>query len=171
MNHPLKTDYYSYYGSPLGEILLTSDGESLTGLSFIDDDLLKKKLCSEDIAVIRDTILWLDQYFDGTIPSFTPKLKAEGSAFRERVWQILLTIPYGQTMTYKQIAEIIAKERNMKKMSAQAIGNAVGHNPIGLIIPCHRVIGSDGSLVGYAAGLERKKKLLELEKTMSDRHR
>ena len=144
----------------MGIIVLSSDGKALTGLGFTEEetiDVLQEK------ELFRDAIRWLDQYFQGEIPAKIPKLKAQGTAFQERVWQILLDIPYGQTMSYGEIAKIIAKERGIKKMSAQAVGNAVGRNPIALIIPCHRVIGSDGSLIGYAAGLKRKEKLLELE--------
>ena len=159
----MKTEHICYYDSPLGILVLKSDGEALSSLCFADHYEGSDKNVFPEDHVLEETIYWLDAYFQGEDPGTTPKLKPQGTAFQERVWQILLTIPYGKTMSYGQIAEIIAEERGMKKMSAQAIGNAVGRNPIALIIPCHRVIGSDGSLTGYAAGLERKKKLLERE--------
>lgn len=110
------------------------------------------------------TVRWLDIYFSGRDPGFTPQLFLEGSSFRREVWDILLTIPYGRTMTYGQIAGIIAEQRGLDRMSAQAVGGAVGHNPVSLIVPCHRVVGADGSLTGYAGGIGRKAKLLTVEK-------
>ena len=113
---------------------------------------------------IRDrTRRWLDLYFSGREPGFTPALNPAGSAFRRAVWEILLKIPYGKTTTYGQIAREIAAARGLAKMSAQAVGGAVGHNEISIIIPCHRVIGAHGSLTGYASGIDRKIKLLQLE--------
>ncbi|MBQ6559643.1 MAG: methylated-DNA--[Erysipelotrichaceae bacterium] len=158
-------DYIYHYESPLGGITLASDGEALIGLWFDDQkyfgSVLKEPFLEERLPVFDDALRWLDDYFSGQIPPFTPKLHLRTTAFRQRVWQALLAIPYGQTMTYKQIARLIDETG---KMSCQAIGNAVGHNAISLIIPCHRVIGSDGSLVGYAGGLDRKKRLLAMEK-------
>ena len=161
-------DYTYHYKSPLGDITFASDGENLTGLWFdgqkyfantIDGSFTEKLL-----PVFKDTIRWLDIYFDGQEPDFTPPLSFKTTKFREDVWQILLSIPYGRTMTYGQIAEIIARQRDIPKMSAQAVGGAVGHNPVSIIIPCHRVVGTDGSLTGYAGGVDRKLKLLILEK-------
>lgn len=108
-----------------------------------------------------DTKRWLDVYFTGREPDFTPPLHPAGSSFRQAVWQLLLEIPYGQTTTYGALA----KRLNAGRMSAQAVGGAVGHNPISIIVPCHRVVGTNGSLTGYAGGLDRKIRLLEMEKT------
>lgn len=117
----------------------------------------------KNLAVFDQTRRWLDLYFSGREPGFTPALNPMGSAFRRTVWEILLKIPYGKTTTYGQIAREIATARGLAKMSAQAVGGAVGHNEISIIIPCHRVIGAHGSLTGYAGGIDRKIKLLQLE--------
>ena len=147
--------FISYYASPLGNITLTSDGSALTGLKFGEyGEGLEKELPAFDTAK-----RWLAVYFKGVAPDFTPLLNLCGSGFRKAVWEILLTIPFGKTMTYGQIAAQFSD-----RMSAQAIGGAVGHNPVALIIPCHRVIGANGKLTGYAGGLDKKIKLLELEK-------
>lgn len=116
-----------------------------------------------NLAVFDQTRRWLDLYFSGREPGFTPALNPAGSAFRRAVWEILLKIPYGKTTTYGQIAREIAAARGLAKMSAQAVGGAVGHNEISIIIPCHRVVGTHGSLTGYAGGIDRKIKLLQLE--------
>lgn len=120
-----------------------------------------EKICDDKI--LRDTKKWLDLYFSGEEPDFTPKLKLEGTEFRREVWKILLEIPYGETLSYKDIAEKLMASGKYERMSSQAVGGAVGHNPISIIIPCHRVVGTSGSLTGYAGGLARKVKLLELE--------
>ena len=112
--------------------------------------------------MFSDTCRWLDLYFGGKEPDFTPAVSLRGTPFRTAVWQILQKIPYGKTMTYGQIAEKLARETG-KPVSARAVGGAVGHNPVSLIIPCHRVIGADGSLTGYAGGTERKAALLRME--------
>ena len=112
---------------------------------------------------LRDTKKWLDLYFSGEEPNFTPKLKLEGTEFRRDVWKILLEIPYGETLSYKDIAEKLMASGKYERMSSQAVGGAVGHNPLSIIIPCHRVVGTSGSLTGYAGGLARKVRLLELE--------
>ncbi len=117
----------------------------------------------KNLAVFDQTRRWLDLYFSGREPGFTPALNPVGTAFRRAVWEILLKIPYGQTMTYGQIAREIAAARGLANMSAQAVGGAVGHNEISIIIPCHRVIGAHGNLTGYAGGIDRKIKLLKLE--------
>ena len=159
--------YIHHYLSPLGPITTASDGENLTGLWFdgqkyFPSDIGEEQ--SEDLSpVLELTDRWLDLYFSGRIPDFIPQLSPSGSAFCKSVWDILLTIPYGKRMTYGQIAKQIAEQKGLKRMSAQAVGGAVGHNPISLIIPCHRVVGADGSLTGYAAGLERKALLLKME--------
>lgn len=126
----------------------------------------KKKESREKISedkILEDTKKWLDLYFSGEEPNFTPKLKLEGTEFRRDVWKILLEIPYGETLTYKDIAEKLVASGKYERMSAQAVGGAVGHNPISIIIPCHRVVGTSGSLTGYTGGLGRKVRLLELE--------
>ena len=120
-----------------------------------------EKICEDKI--LGDTKKWLDLYFSGEEPNFTPKLKLEGTEFRRDVWKILLEIPYGETLSYKDIANKLMTSGKYERMSSQAVGGAVGHNPISIIIPCHRVVGGNGSLTGYAGGLARKVKLLELE--------
>ena len=162
-------EYIHHYMSPLGGITIASDGEALTGLWFDGQKYFEANLPEEHeekkLEIFDMTDKWLDIYFSGKEPDFTPPLSMKTTEFRKRVWKILLTIPYGKTMTYGEIAERIAKDNGRAKMSAQAVGGAVGHNSISLIIPCHRVIGTNGSLTGYAGGIEKKKKLLELEKT------
>ena len=162
--------YTYHYTSPLGIIILASNGESLTGLWFDGQKFFPHKLISESIKaelpIFTQTIKWLDTYFSGKIPDFTPPISLNTTPFRKAVYDILLTIPYGQTMTYGGIANMIAKQKGIERMSAQAVGGAVGHNPISLIIPCHRVVGADGSLNGYAGGLDRKIELLKLEKAL-----
>ena len=149
-----------YYESPLGALTLTSDGEALFGIEFG-----RTGHCSGPAHLFEDACRWLDIYFSGKEPGFTPKLALQGlSPFRRRVCEIMLTIPFGKTMSYGEIAAIIAREKGLKRMSAQAVGGAVGHNPIPIIIPCHRVVGSDGSLTGYSAGLDKKVFLLQLER-------
>lgn len=148
-------DFIASYDSPLGKLTLSSDGEALTGLHFVTVFETRET----DLPVFDAAKRWLDIYFNGVSPDFTPPLKLCGSAFRKAVWNILLTIPFGQTMTYGKIAAKFSDH-----MSAQAVGNAVGHNPIALIVPCHRVIGVNGKLTGYAGGVDKKIKLLELEK-------
>ena len=123
---------------------------------------MEKNACP--LPVFNDTRRWLDMYFAGQIPDFLPRLSPQGTAFRQSVWDMLLAIPYGQTTSYGELAKEIASRRQTEKMSAQAVGGAVGHNPIAIIIPCHRVIGKDGSLTGYGGGLWRKEWLLQLER-------
>ena len=142
------------YHSPLGDIVLTSDGSALTGLRFAEATNGEQ---AQNIPSLEDACRWLDLYFGGAMPNFTPRLAPQGTPFQQSVWRELLTIPYGQTVSYSHIA----KQINCR--SAQAVGGAVGHNPIALIIPCHRVIGSDGHLTGYAYGLDRKQWLLSHE--------
>lgn len=163
----MEKEYTYHYDSPLGAITMSSDGEALTGLWFEGQKYFGSTLTSEseqkNLSVFEETICWLDVYFEGKKPDFIPKLKLKGTKFRRMVWEILLEIPYGQTMTYKEISDKVAKQRGMESMSAQAVGGAVGHNPISLIVPCHRVIGTDGSLTGYAGGMEKKAELLKME--------
>lgn len=153
--------FLTHYASPLGPILLAADETGLTGLwfegqkyfpSFLGVDYQEK-----ETPVLTETARWLDVYFSGKDPGFLPPLHPQGSPFRQTVWNILLTIPRGQTMTYGEIA------RRLGVHSAQAVGGAVGHNPISILIPCHRVVGNDGSLTGYAGGFDRKTRLLQLE--------
>ena len=150
--------------SPLGRLTIASDGEALTGLWFDGQkhyaDTLSPVHMEKDLTVFEETERWLALYFSGKEPDFTPPLCLRGTSFRRAVWEILLTIPYGQTMTYGEIAGIVAEKQGFSGMSAQAVGGAVGHNPVSLIIPCHRVIGASGRLTGYAGGLERKAALL-----------
>jgi methylated-DNA-[protein]-cysteine S-methyltransferase len=168
-------NYIHHYASPLGGITLASDGDSLTGLWFDGQKHFPHNLAAEsteaELPVFTQTVNWLDAYFSGKEPDFMPPISLHTTPFRKAVYDILLTIPYGHTMTYGEIANIIAEQRGIQRMSAQAVGGAVGHNPIGIIIPCHRVIGADGSLTGYAGGLDRKIKLLESEGIIiSDQH-
>ena len=157
-----------HYDSPLGGITLSSDGEALTGLWFDGQKYFPcALLCGgeeKNLPVFALTEDWLEAYFRGVKPSFTPPLRFEATAFRRAVWELLLEIPYGKTTTYGELASRLAARQALPHMSAQAVGRAVGHNPISLIIPCHRVVGADGSLTGYAGGLDRKLRLLELER-------
>lgn len=159
---------YKYlYNSPISPITLMADDKSLMGLYFTRErqlENLSNNIQEQTLPIFKETCHWLDIYFSGKIPNFTPALSANGTEFQREVWKILLTIPYGKTMTYGEIAKLMAKRRGISKMSPQAVGGAVGKNPISIIIPCHRVIGSNGNLTGYAAGLDKKIKLLEIEK-------
>jgi methylated-DNA-[protein]-cysteine S-methyltransferase len=156
-------DCIQYYDSPLGRIMMAGSGEMLTGLWFTGQKYFAETLAAgyteKEIPVLSGTKRWLDLYFGGTVPDFTPPLEMRGSAFRRAVWEILLSIPYGRTVTYGEIAGRIAGRNG----AAQAVGGAVSHNPVSLIIPCHRVIGADGSLTGYAGGTDRKSCLLRME--------
>ena len=159
--------YVSRYKSQIGNILLASDEEGLTGLWFEGQKYFANTLPDERILqeteILREAKKWLDVYFTGEDPPFMPPLHPAGSTFRQAVWQILLKTPYGQTITYGEIASKIAERENISHMSAQAVGGAVGHNEISIIIPCHRVVGTNGSLTGYAGGIDRKISLLKLE--------
>ena len=145
-----------HYESPLGGITLASDGEALVGLWFDGQkyfaDSLDRNHEERLLPVLAEACRWLDIYFSGQVPDFTPRLIFRATPFRAQVYGMLLTIPYGQTMTYGEISS-----------SARAAGGAVAHNPISLIVPCHRVVGKDGSLTGYAGGMDRKKWLLDME--------
>ena len=155
------------YASPLGGMTMASDGEALVSLCFDGQrhfsTMLPPDAVEGRLPVFDMTCRWLDIYFNGHEPDFMPPLKMLGTDFRQAVWKILLGIPYGKTMTYGEIAARLASERGMKAMSAQAVGGAVGHNPISIIVPCHRVIGTAGKMVGYGGGLDRKIALLEME--------
>ena len=160
--------YTYHYCSPLGGITLSSNETELTGLWFDGQkyfgDTLPEDYEEKFLPVCEQTARWLDTYFSGKAPDFTPPLCMKTTPFRKRVWEIMLTIPFGQTMTYGEIANKIAREKGVSQMSAQAVGGAVGHNSISLIIPCHRVVGTNGSLTGYAGGIDKKIKLLAMEK-------
>lgn len=159
-------DYICHYDSPLGGITLAADGDALTGLWFDGQKHFGATLSSNPIEkqrpVFQETKRWLDIYFSGRDPAFTPPLHLRATPFRRAVWEILLTIPYGRTTTYGAIAARLAGLTG-ERVSARAVGGAVGHNAISLIIPCHRVIGADGALTGYAGGRERKLCLLRME--------
>lgn len=159
--------YTCTYKLPLGNMLLAADEIGLTGLCFEGQkyfaNTLPNELVSKETPILTEAKRWLDLYFSGEEPAFTPPLHPVGSDFRKAVWQILLQIPYGKTMTYGEIAREMAKIRNVSHMSAQAVGGAVGHNAVSIIIPCHRVVGTNGSLTGYAGGIDKKIALLELE--------
>lgn len=159
--------YISKYESPLGEILLASDGEALIGLWFVGQKYFARTLSSDhiesDLPIFHQVVEWLDCYFGGNNPGFIPPLHLNGTPFQLAVWHILQQIPYGKVVTYNDIAKEIARERGKNNMSAHAVGGAVGHNPISIILPCHRVVGSNGNLTGYAGGIDKKIKLLEIE--------
>lgn len=149
------------------DILLNSDGEYLIGLRFENTkDILKQETKYEKkyLPIFKETTKWLDIYFSGNNPNFTPKYKINNlTPFRQEVIDIMNTIPFGSTLTYNDISKIIAKKRNIKRMSSQAVGKAVGWNPICIIIPCHRVVGTNGNLTGYNGGLKNKVELLRNE--------
>ena len=156
------------YDSPLGGMLLAADEIGLTGLWFSGQKYFARGLPAErterSTPVLTEAKRWLDLYFSGREPDFIPPLHPAVSAFRRAVWQILLQVPYGQTITYGEIARQLAEKRGLARMSAQAVGGAVGHNEVSVIIPCHRVVGTNGSLTGYAGGIGTKVRLLELER-------
>ena len=161
--------YLENYDSPIGEIILGSDGRHLTGLWIgpqkNDSYILKNCSCTYSHVPVFDMAKnWLDIYFKGECPDFTPPVAFPyGSDFRREVWQLLLDIPYGELTTYGALAKKMAEKLGRPAMSAQAIGGAVGHNPISVIVPCHRVIGAGGNLTGYGGGLDIKEKLLQIE--------
>ena len=159
----------AHYDSPLGGILIAADEAGLTGLWFDGQKYFANQLPAEhtqrETPILAEAKRWLDIYFSGREPDFTPPLHPTGSPFRQAVWDILLEIPYGQTMTYGDIARQMAARQGLPRMSAQAVGGAVGHNEISIIVPCHRVVGTGGSLTGYAGGIAKKVQLLTLEGT------
>ena len=162
--------YSTHYNSPLGDILLASKDNKLIGL-WIEGQKYYLSNLKEEIKengeeeILTKTKKWLDRYFKGDKPDIHElELNPIGSEFRQEVWGILKRIPYGKTITYNDIAKEIANKRGIERMSAQAVGGAVGHNPISIIIPCHRVVGSNGSLTGYAGGINKKVYLLKHEK-------
>ena len=159
--------YTTKYETPLGSVLLAADETGLTGLWFDGAGYYAAGLAArheeKEVPVFEKVRTWLDLYFSGKQPECLPPLHMIGSPFRIRVWEMLLQIPYGQTMTYGELAAQIAKERGIERMSAQAVGGAGAHNPISILIPCHRMVGTNGSLTGYAGGIPRKVELLKLE--------
>lgn len=154
--------YFDTYDSPLGKIILTCDGKNLTALFFDGQKYANIYLSSGATAgsfpVLEETKVWLDQYFRGNIPDKLPPMNLAGTPFQKRVWALLLELPYGQTLTYGELA----KKLNCR--SARAVGGAVGRNPISILVPCHRVMGANGKLTGYAGGVPKKEALLKLEK-------
>ena len=165
--------YISHYKSPIGDILLAADEIGLTGLWFEGQKYfalyLDKEHEEKELPVFEQTKQWLDIYFSGKEPDFQVPLHFTGTDFQNEVWEILYSIPYGQTMTYGEIAERMARQMGKTSMSAQAVGGAVGHNPISILIPCHRVVGTNGSLTGYAGGIRKKIQLLTREKVDMER--
>lgn len=160
--------YIWKYRSPLGGITMAADGEGLTGLWFEGQKYFADTLSADHeekmIPLFEETVEWLNRYFKGEDPGLTPPVHLTGSPFRMAVWEILQQIPYGGTITYGEIAQKIARRQGAATMSAQAVGGAVGHNPVSIIVPCHRVVGSNGNLTGYAGGLSLKIGLLSLER-------
>lgn len=162
--------YRTNYSSPFGIITLACCNDNIIGLWFENQKYFggtvsKEMLEKNDLEIFKLAKNWLDRYFAGENPSISEiPLAPRGNEFSQTVWKILCEIPYGEVTTYGEIANKIAKQRGMEKMSAQAVGGAVGHNPVSIIIPCHRVVGKNGSLTGYAGGIKTKIKLLELEK-------
>jgi len=161
--------FTQHYDSPLGGILLAADEIGLTGLWFEGEKYFADNLLADhteqETPVLARTKRWLDLYFSGKEPDFLPPLHPIGSPFRQSVWAILLQIPYGKTATYGALARQLAKQQGLPRMSAQAVGGAVGHNEISILIPCHRVVGTNGSLTGYAGRIDKKLALLKLEHT------
>lgn len=162
--------YTSNYKSPIGNLLIASKENKLVGLwienqKYYLSNFKDKIIETENLEILVKTKKWLDRYFKGEKPDISElEINPIGSEFRKSVWEILKNIPYGEVITYNDIAKELAKQKGIKKMSAQAVGGAVGHNPISIIIPCHRVVGSNGSLTGYAGGIKKKIYLLEHEK-------
>lgn len=161
--------YKTQYNSPIGQITLASDGENLAGLWFdaqkhFGGKIIDKLIENDDIKIFHYTKLWLNDYFKGAKPQTSAiPLAPAGTLFQKKIWRILCKIPYGEVLTYKDIAQEFASQNRLKTMSSRAIGAAIGHNPISIIIPCHRVIASNGKLKGYAGGIEKKLALLKLE--------
>lgn len=154
------------YASQLGELVLTSDRNVLTGVWYpehLDLNALELVERADELPILLQTRRWLDDYFAGHKPSELPKIRLEGTPFQLMVWELLQEIPYGATTTYGSLATRVAQRMGRAHMSAQAIGGAVASNPISILVPCHRVVGANGRLTGYAGGLERKCALLERE--------
>lgn len=167
LNEEIVMQYTTKYQSSVEKILLAADEIGLTGLWFDGEKFYADGLDPEheekELPVFETARKWLDIYFTGKEPDFMPPVHMTGSPFRLSVWELLRKIPYGETVTYGELAKMVAEKRGLSRMSAQAVGGAVGHNEISIIVPCHRVVGSDGSLTGYAGGVDRKERLLTLE--------
>ncbi len=165
-------EYISRYVSPLGGILLAGDETGLTGLWFEGQKYYARNLAerheTRELPLFEETKGWLDVYFFGENPDFTPPLHLKGTPFQNRVWQALRTIPSGETVTYGDLARRLGECPGGTPTSPRAVGGAVGRNPISIIVPCHRVVGAKGQLTGYAGGLERKTSLLRLERAIVD---
>lgn len=163
-------EYYGRYVSPFGALGITSDGESLTMLTFSvqKESGADARPAERELPVFEEVRRWLDVYFKGREPDFMPPVRLEGSAFQLQVWEVLRRIPYGEVVTYGEIAEEIASQRGIARMSAQAVGGAVGRNPVGILVPCHRVIGKNGNLTGFGGGMRWKTELLKLEGSYKD---
>ena len=161
--------YKTYYSSPIGKLLLASDGTNLTGLwienqKYYPHKMINQLIDNDNLEIFKEVKNWLNKYFKGEKVNINNlKLNPSGTKFQKEVWKVLCDIPYGEIITYKEISKKVAHNLNKERMSAQAVGGAVGHNPISIIIPCHRVIGSDGNLTGYAGGIDKKIKLLQIE--------
>ncbi|MCH5191202.1 MAG: methylated-DNA--[protein]-cysteine S-methyltransferase [Oscillospiraceae bacterium] len=161
--------YYTEYPSPVGLITVAADGENIVGVwiegqRYYTDTPQKTPALKENTAVLREAAAWLDRYFAGEKPSpYELPLAPAGNEFRKAVWKRLCEIPYGEVTSYKAIAQKVAADLGKERMSAQAVGGAVGHNPISIIIPCHRVVGANGNLTGYGGGMDRKIQLLTFE--------
>lgn len=155
--------YKSYYDSPVGRLELVSDGVNLTAVLFENQQDDGTRLKNEDLVIFKETAQWLDAYFKGDNPEIKIPLNPTGSDFQHRVWHELRQIPYGSLTTYGEIAKKVGRALNKPKMSAQAVGGAVGSNPLSIIVPCHRVVGKTGSLTGFGGTISNKIKLLELE--------
>lgn len=166
-------EYVSAYPSPLGRITMASNGACITGLWFDNQKYfaltLSHNAVETDLPIFDKTKAWLDVYFQGKCPDFVVPICLKGTTFQQEVWDILLKIPYGTVVTYGDIAKELAEKRGHSRMSAQAVGGAVGRNPISIIVPCHRVVGKNGSLTGYAGGLDKKAYLLKLENARNER--
>jgi O-6-methylguanine DNA methyltransferase len=161
--------YSAHYSSPLGAVMLASDGENIIGLwlegqKYFAATVTEEMAEKEELPVFIAAKNWLNRYFSGEKPAISElPLAPRGGEFRRAVWDLLCQIPYGEVTTYGKIAKGMADRMNKESMSGQAVGGAVGHNPISIIIPCHRVVGADGSLTGYAGGIDKKLRLLEHE--------
>lgn len=160
--------YVARVDSPLGLLTLASDGEALCGLWLEGQRFFPRTLpltCAEkELPVFDEARRWLDVYFRGREPDFFPPIRLEGTPFQRRIWALLRAIPYGTTVTYGELARRLSAQTDSPRVSARAVGGAVARNPVSILVPCHRVVGADGALTGYAGGLERKRRLLELER-------
>lgn len=166
--------YTSIYTSPVGEMLLAADKMGVVGAWFKGGKhyayCLDKESEQKETPIIQEVKCWLDSYFQGKNPGFEPPIRLLGTPFQVEVWNLLRKIPYGETTTYKEIARCIAERRGLKRMSAQAVGTAIGRNNISLIVPCHRVVGANNSLAGYAGGIDKKIYFLKLEGGYKDEY-